>query len=172
MVEKKRIFSVSPSESLRIEQEISDDVDPARLNFISFEHLQDPNIQHLVRCGICSGLPHVPVQDETCEQLYCKYCIENALQTSQKCPVSNCSANFEAAKRIAKVAKNVIDSALVKCSNEDCDEPPMKVNDVLAHRRVCFVGKYPCIFGCGQILKGKAQHRRHAEKCLRVDTVC
>jgi hypothetical protein len=40
MVEKK-IFSISPSEQLRIEQEISDEVDPARLNFICIDSLQD-----------------------------------------------------------------------------------------------------------------------------------
>ncbi len=49
----------------------------------------------------------------------------------------------------------------------------MSVNGVLAHRRVCFVEKYSCIFGCGEILKGKAEHLRHAiEDCPQVDTIC
>ncbi len=49
----------------------------------------------------------------------------------------------------------------------------MKVNEVRAHRRVCFVEKVPCIFGCSQELKGKAEHLRHATlECPRVDTVC
>jgi hypothetical protein len=175
MAEKKRIFSISPSEHLRIEQEISDEVDPARLNFISIENLQDQNVHYLTRCGICSGLAHNPVQDEECEQLFCKYCIEKALQTSQKCPVTNCPANFEAAKKISKEKKEFLDKALVDCRGGDCDEfcPPLKVNDVLVHRRVCFVQKRPCIFGCGQTLKEKNEHLRHArEDCPRVDTTC
>jgi hypothetical protein len=61
MAEKKRIFSISPSEHLRIEQEISDEVDPALLNFISIDNLQDQNVHYLIRCGICQGLSHIPV---------------------------------------------------------------------------------------------------------------
>ena len=71
MVEKKTIFSISPSEHLRIEQEISDEVDPARLNFISIDSLQDQNVHELIRCGICQGLSHKPMQEEECEQLFC-----------------------------------------------------------------------------------------------------
>lgn len=49
----------------------------------------------------------------------------------------------------------------------------MKLNDVLAHRRHCFIEKKACIFGCGQILKGREQHSRHAiEDCPKVDTIC
>jgi hypothetical protein len=103
MVEKKTIFSISPSEHLRIEQEISDEVDPARLNFISIDNLQDQNVHELIRCGICQGLSHKPMQDEECEQLFCTYCIEKALKTSQKCPVTNCSANFNAARKIPRI---------------------------------------------------------------------
>lgn len=44
---------------------------------------------------------------------------------------------------------------------------------MIAHRRVCFVEKLPCIFGCGQIFKGKAEHLQHAtEDCPKVDTIC
>jgi hypothetical protein len=114
------------------------------------------------------------VQDKTCEQFFCKFCIEKALDSSnQKCPVTNCSANFKAAKRISKVSQDFIDKARVKCSGEDCNETAMPVNEVLAHRRVCFVEKLQCIFGCGEIFKGKAAHARHAtEDCPRVDTIC
>ncbi len=49
----------------------------------------------------------------------------------------------------------------------------MKVNDVWQHRRQCFIAKKPCIFGCGSILKGKAEHQRHAmQDCPKVDTIC
>ena len=49
----------------------------------------------------------------------------------------------------------------------------MKINEVLNHRKQCFVAKKPCIFGCGQIFKGKEEHMRHiANDCPKVDKIC
>ena len=102
MVENKRAFSLSPSEPLRVEQEIKDNIDPAKLNHISISDLENQNVHYLIKCGICAGLAHIPLQDENCDQLFCTYCITNALKDSQKCPVSKCSGDFSAAKRITR----------------------------------------------------------------------
>ena len=65
MVEqKKRIFRLNSLSRLRVESEISDAVDPARLNFISTDDLVDqamPNFINLIICEICKGLSHKPV---------------------------------------------------------------------------------------------------------------
>ena len=90
MIEERKIFSLRPTEELRIEREIDDTVDPTRLNFIDVNHLVNPNIPEIIRCAVCKGLAHIAVQDESCEQLLCTYCITNTLKTSPKCPVSDC----------------------------------------------------------------------------------
>ena len=106
MVENTKIFAVNKSEQLRVEKEIDDAVDPARLNFISIDDLANenlPNFINLLTCDICKGLAHNPVQDKFCEQCLCRFCLENALNSTKKCPVSHCSDQFESAERIHKV---------------------------------------------------------------------
>ena len=66
MVEKKKIFALSPFEHLRIENEINDAVEPALLNFIDVGDLNNNSNSDLIRCGICEGVAHDPVQDESC----------------------------------------------------------------------------------------------------------
>ncbi len=44
MVENTKIFAVNKSEQLRVEKEIDDAVDPARLNFISIADLINQNM--------------------------------------------------------------------------------------------------------------------------------
>ncbi len=149
MVERKKIFSLSPSEQLRIQNEINDAVDPDRLNFISIDNLVNPDIPKVIKCEICKGLAHNAIQDESCEQLFCKHCITNRLKKSSKCPATGCSDDFKAANRISRLSRETLDLVLVKCLGENCDEPPKNLNDVLAHRSQCFIKKKPCIFGCG-----------------------
>ena len=94
MVEPKRIFSLNSSNQLKVENEISDAVDPARLNFISIDDLvvlKLPDCINDITCDICKGLAHNPIQDKSCDQCLCSFCLDNALKTNQKCPVSDCS---------------------------------------------------------------------------------
>lgn len=50
----------------------------------------------------------------------------------------------------------------VRCTVDSCDKKVIKYNDLIEHRKYCFVEKIPCIYGCGVKLKGKEQHRVHA----------
>ncbi len=80
MVERGRIFSLSPAEQLRIDRENFDAVDPGRLNYIDVNSLVNPNIPDIIKCDVCKGIAHKPVQDEFCEQLLCTYCITSTLK--------------------------------------------------------------------------------------------
>ena len=104
MVERKKIFSLSPSEQLRIQNEINDAVDPARLNFISVDNLVNQDIPDVIRCEICKGLAHNALQDENCEQLFCNHCITSHLRTSTKCPATGCANEFKAANKISRLS--------------------------------------------------------------------
>jgi hypothetical protein len=75
MVEASKIFLLSPAELQRIESERLDDVDPGVLNRIDFNDLVNPNIPDMIKCEVCKGFAHKAVQDESCEQLFCTYCI-------------------------------------------------------------------------------------------------
>jgi hypothetical protein len=101
MVEINRIFSLSPSEHLRIKDEIDDTVDPAKLNYINVDDLVNESNLEMISCGICEGVAHDPVQDESCQQLFCRYCITNALKTDLKCPITGCPGDaYQESKRI------------------------------------------------------------------------
>ncbi len=130
-------------------KEINDAVDPARLNFIRIDNLVNPDLADDIKCEICKGVAHDAIQDESCESLFCNHCITIHTKTSPKCPGTDCKNDFKAANKISKFAKKMLDKVLVKCTGEDCNEPPMNLNDVLTHRRSCYTDKKPCIFGCG-----------------------
>ena len=84
MVDRKRIFTLNSSNQLKVENEISDAVDPAQLNFISIDDLVDHNIPNqlikFIVCEICKGLANNPVQDKKCQKCLCSFCLENALK--------------------------------------------------------------------------------------------
>jgi hypothetical protein len=56
------MFDVNPQELQRIQNEISNHIDPVRLYYTSIDQLQDQNVNPAIRCGICSGLAYFPVQ--------------------------------------------------------------------------------------------------------------
>ena len=64
---------------------------------------------------------------------------------------------------------------LIKCKIASCKVKQVPFNEVLEHRKTCWIAEIPCIFGCGdgKLYKGKAEHLRHAlEDCSAVPIDC
>ena len=53
--------------------------------------------------------------------------------------------------------KEKLDSLMIKCSTDGCQDKPIPYNEVIDHRKFCYINKQSCIFGCNNdvFYKGK-----------------
>ena len=98
MVEPNPVFNLDPSVMLNILFERRDDIDPERLHRIEIADIEKPDIPLMkilkLICTLCKGLVVNPIKDESCEELFCSFCITNALKLSKKCPGEECKEDF------------------------------------------------------------------------------
>lgn len=112
---------------------------------ISLENIVNPDkILDQLLCPICKNLFWDPVQTR-CQHLFCKYCINEWIKRSPKCPTCRAfSPNVKHCEIISKVIKEI----KIKCQNKGCKETPTYSN-YITHLKKCSYRQYECLSeGC------------------------
>ena len=87
-------------------------------------------ISDIISCPICNGILIEPIQCETCENNYCKICIENWLKKSNSCPFK-CSS-LPKFKQSSRQTKSLLETLLFSCENS-CGKNNINYNEIIKH---------------------------------------
>eukprot|EP00742_Colponemidia_sp_Colp-10_P002473 GILJ01002636.1.p1 GENE.GILJ01002636.1~~GILJ01002636.1.p1 ORF type:complete len:484 (+),score=37.74 GILJ01002636.1:49-1500(+) len=146
-------------------------------------------------CPICLHLFRDPVEINECEHIFCRVCIEGALQGGA-CPVCQEQITDKSIRRAHRFVINRVDAVMVNCpnkcgshipfgrlqkhANEECEdrtipcpdgcEAHIKAADLLKHRETCGNRKEICEIGdggCGIVLVAKEMDGHHCLVAIR-----
>lgn len=95
-------------------------------------------------CVICTNIVVNPEVCKTCQNLFCKKCINEAIKVNRKCPYK-CS--YYTPVEIPKSTKNILNKLNLKCPNSNigCPETILYEN-ISNHLKNCTFLKYKCEF--------------------------
>ncbi|CAD8155545.1 unnamed protein product [Paramecium pentaurelia] len=116
--------------------------------------IKPQSIDQNLLCLICQEFVIDPQECQSCQTLFCTFCINQWLQNQQTCP--NMCKQIILSKP-HRMFQNAIQQILVKCENHGCEQQ-MKLEDFENHRKNCknklnFSKELSNFLGKGQISK-------------------
>jgi hypothetical protein len=88
-------------------------------------------LNKIALCTICTGILFDPVQCQTCENCFCKGCINSWLKKSQSCPFKCGSTVYKDSRLVKTILSELIIKCPLDCSNE------IKYENIESHFNQC-----------------------------------
>jgi hypothetical protein len=121
-------------------------------------------VKDISTCIICTGIIIEPIQCSTCENCFCKNCINMWLNNSKTCPFK-CS-RLET-KEASRLVKNMMSKLMFKCPLNSCDNH-VPYEDILQHEGRCGNENAKCPLCKSQVRKCELIERRSIDE-LRIE---
>jgi len=105
-----------------------------------------------------------------CDNLFCSYCIDDALKRNNSCPL--CRDNPFKETKMNKVVRNTLNNIEITCP--DCLNQKLKMEDLEKHLHVCSLLNrvyYSCEL-CNKNLKNENELESHKNECVDVNCRC
>ena len=91
------------------------------------------NVKEMLTCCICTGVLVDPMQCSSCENCFCRSCIENWIKKAHTCPYKCSSPRI---KEGGRMVKNLLEKLIFKCENE-CGAVNLTYKKKIEHIKQC-----------------------------------
>ncbi len=124
-----------------------------------------------VICTICQNIVYNPCSCNTCQNIFCKRCIDQWIKNSRKCPMRCNQSGFFVSQEIPKITKNIINKIKLKClkNGEGCNEP-VSYENFFKHLKNCKFIRFKC-----EYCEFEGSHEttvEHIKNCTKSYTEC
>ena len=98
------------------------------------------NVKEMLTCCICTGVLVDPMQCSSCENCFCRSCIENWIKKAHTCPYKCSSPRI---KEGGRMVKNLLEKLIFKCENE-CGVVNLTYKKKIEHIKQCIKRSIIC----------------------------
>jgi len=124
-----------------------------------------------VICTICQNIVYDPCSCNTCQNIFCKKCIDQWIKNSHRCPMRCNQSGFFRSQEIPKITKNIINKIKLKCIkySEGCNEP-VSYENFFKHLKSCKYIRFKCEY-C-EFEGSQEKSIEHSKNCAKSYREC